>query len=1064
MTETPETPVVRQSPLKFYLPDAKPGDKPMVLSSVKTIQKFYRDTVAYRDGITKHELKPGKFERRVIYDPADPYTGNPLVPGKTSPICGKCQLSEGNDNPFFGPRGSNSPTVTIIVDGVTQKADQLNDMLIGGSMNTLRNTIRELESVTGLGLKDIRWVPLTRCAGSLTTNYKSKGNWCRNHLVDDLQRFPPKLVMPIGTTALGALCHKSNAQEWGGRLLNWRGWPDDWLTNQAFVHPRTHPVKGMPDIIGHPLFGAPPVNMRTPMIPLQVPRMIYGTQNPDIIKAWVLQLANALKAAREGIVPPTYIRPWYRITEDPAEIERSMREIMKKPGRILAYDTETTGLRPQAADAAIVFMMMRWEHEGKPRSIGFPWDFKTSGVRRYINRLSPMILEALYQSKTIGHNLGFDMLYTNGVVPGAVLDWLADSMWMDTQHMAYTFKQQRGSLGLDAIAYDYAPSLAGYEEDMVLLIELDADNLDPAAGKGGHYAACDRSLWDTHLKPYVMGDVEVVWDASTAIQKKLDKAKEYAFPLARPGHLGTFHTFNPQRRDWVYRSIMVPASRVLTKLMGRGLYVDQDALKGLFLTYPGDIKSQITEFRKSDPRIEAWCATQKNKDQTWELDLEDKSQLKTILFDADAGLNLPVTRLTKKGRLLFGETKADWNAAGITREQLLSYAAVDKFTLNGMSVEHQQVRPLQKYRKLYKLWTAFIKPLADYKVRLSGGAELVYGGPDQHLRPDGCVHANFNLTGTRGGRLSSSNPNLQQLPRDGAVKSIYTSRFGERGCIYSADLSQIELRLLAAACGDESMVSAYFKDIDLHSQTTSLIFGVPYEHFSKDYMESLQKRKMEKEAKALDEQRQVGKTTNFLTGYGGGAFGLQTTLANKGIYKTLEECEDIINAFFEAYPALRRHIQRYKQFILDNGVALSIFGRVRIFQEVFGGDEEAISKCLRAGYNHLIQSTASDMMLLALIVIEDLMRQEGLESLLVSTVHDSLMIDAVRDELPKVHEIVMTVLNDFEGVFKAFFGPEYDTSWMIVPFAGDAEVGLNYLNMRKIKGSNPDWDALLRAA
>lgn len=1052
--------------MKFFQPGQPPGTKPMAMS--KVVAKHYRDTVAYRDGYKKVPTKTGRVEKHVIYDPANPYTGNPLIPGSLNPICGKCQLHEGNDNPFFEPRGTYSPTVTIIVDAVTQKADQMNDMLVGGSMGTLRKTIKELESVTGISLKDIRWVPLTRCAGNMTTNFKSKGNWCRHHLIDDLQRHPPKLVMPIGTTALGALSHKSNAQEWGGRLLTYRGWPDDWLTNQQYVRGRPHPVEGQPSIIGHPLFGAPPEGVRVPMIPLQVPRMIYGTQNPDVIKTWLLQLANALKVARDGITPPNYIRPWYRITEDPNEIEAAMREIMKEPKRFLAYDTETTGLRPQADDAAIVFMMFRWAQNGKPRSIGFPWDFKESGVRRYIRRLSPMVLDALYQSRTIGHNLGFDMLYTNGVVPGAVLDWLADSMWADTQHMAYTFKQQRGSLGLEALAYDYAPGLAGYEEEMVLLIELDYEKLHPEAGKGGHYAACDRSVWDSHLKPYVMGDVEVAWEASQAIQKKLDNAKEYAFPLARPGHLGTFHTFNPPRRDWVYRNIMAPSSRVLTKLMGRGLYVDQGALKELFRTYPARIDDQVQNFRKSDDRIDFWCQEQANMDAKWKLDLENKGQLKTILFDEANGLGLPVTRLTKKGRVLFGETKEDWNKNGITRERLLEFAAVDKFTLNGMSVDHPQVRPLQAYRKLFKLWSAYITPMADYvTVPTVGGItehKLVYGGKDQHLRPDGCVHANFNLTGTRGGRLSSSNPNLQQLPRDGDVKSIYVSRFGGRGCIYSADLSQIELRLLAAACGDKSMVDAYFKNIDLHSQTTSLIFNVPYEHFSKDYMEFLQKHKKEKQAKALDEQRQVGKTTNFLTGYGGGAFGLQTTLANKGIYKPIEECEDIINAFFDAYPSLRRHIQRYKQFILDNGVALSIFGRVRIFQEVFGGDEEAVSKCLRAGYNHLIQSTASDMMLLALITIEDLMRQAGLESLLVSTVHDSLMIDAVRTELPQVHEIVMAVLNDFEGVFKAFFGQDYDTSWMIVPFAGDAEVGLSYLNMRKVKSTEPDWDALLRAA
>ena len=146
---------------------------------------------------------------------------------------------------------------------------------------------------------------------------------------------------------------------------------------------------------------------------------------------------------------------------------------------------------------------------------------------------------------------------------------------------------------------------------------------------------------------------------------------------------------------------------------------------------------------------------------------------------------------------------------------------------------------------------------------------------------------------------------------------------------------------------------------------------------------------------------------------------------------------------------------------MDTHVAVSLFGRVRVFEEVRGDDEEAKAKALRAGCNHLIQSTASDMMLTALIVIESMMRSEGLESILVSTVHDSLVIDSVRDELPVVHGIVTDVLNNFPTVFKAMFGADYDTSWMIVPFTGDCEVGSDYLSVKKIPGKNIDWDKLL---
>jgi len=310
---------------------------------------------------------------------------------------------------------------------------------------------------------------------------------------------------------------------------------------------------------------------------------------------------------------------------------------------------------------------------------------------------------------------------------------------------------------------------------------------------------------------------------------------------------------------------------------------------------------------------------------------------------------------------------------------------------------------------------------------------------------------------------SCRDPNLQQLPRDGEVKQMFVSRFGERGCVYQGDLSQIELRLLAAACGDPTMVKAYFDEEDLHSLTTSRIFDVPYEHFSKDHMKDLQTKGFDKEAKALDEKRSIGKTVNFLTGYGGGAFGLQNVLAMKGILKKIEECAHIIEMFFDSYPSLLVLLQEYKRFILDAHVAVSIFGRVRVFEEVRGDDEEAKAKALRAGCNHLIQSTASDMMLTALFVIENLMREANLESLLVSTVHDSLVIDCVRGELDAVHEIVMLVLNNFPDVFTsdAVFGPSYDTSWMLVPFTGDCEVGLDYLSTRKIPKKDIDWDKLL---
>jgi hypothetical protein len=117
---------------------------------------------------------------------------------------------------------------------------------------------------------------------------------------------------------------------------------------------------------------------------------------------------------------------------------------------------------------------------------------------------------------------------------------------------------------------------------------------------------------------------------------------------------------------------------------------------------------------------------------------------------------------------------------------------------------------------------------------------------------------------------NSSRPNAQEIPRDSLVKKLYTRRFGPLGIIWQTDLSQIELRLLAALCGDPTMVQAYRDGVDLHSLTTSRVFDIPYEHFEKSYMAWLQEHGKAAEAKELDRKRKIGKTSNFLTGYGGG--------------------------------------------------------------------------------------------------------------------------------------------------------------------------------------------------
>ena len=1036
------------------------------------------------------------------YDPDTPLLDTVLLPGPHSPICKQCGLHEhGCARPYMPYQGAERPLVTILFDSVAAGEDNSGELGSAGSPGFLRKLIERNAAKTGVTLADVRWVPLTRCANRLPKkiDFKPRGRWCRHHAIDDLMWHPPRMVIPVGTAALGLLSYKSNAQEWSGRLLTYRGWPDDWLTNPAYALPRVDPRNPDKSLLGHPLFGAPP-SWRIPMVPLQAPALIHAQQNPVVYKRWEKSFIRALQMAWEGVTPLNYLCAWYRFTDDVDVIRATLKRLLGYRGIRLTYDTETTGVRPWAPDAAIVSIMLRWTdpETGQPDSIGFPWDYQatdkypdyeTSPLLPYIEELKYPLWQLLTQSDLVGHNITFDMLYTYATFwRKSLFGWsdtkrnrkrdrvmcaLADASRWDTWHMAFAREQKRGSLGLDALAYDWVPELAGYEEDMTLLIELHRARMHPAEEQGGHYLNCDRKYWPTHVTSYVMGDVEVCSRAQERLEKALAECEVFQFPLANPEKPGRFRYYEAPSRSWVYQNIMSPAARTLMKIMARGLFINENSLCEMETVLPDKIKKLRDGLKTINPQIEAWCTTQKATNKDWELDLENTGQLKDLLFQT---LKLPIKRFTKSGRQQLGDdVELAYNSVrqAVKRAypdltplqldeqvnaELLPVAAVDKFTLNKLCVDHAYLRPLLEYRKIFKLYSTYVRPLRNL---FTEGLDKKKRTHDQHLCFDQCIHASFLLTGTRGGRLSCKDPNLQQLPRDGEVKSMFVSRFGARGCMYQGDLSQIELRLLAAACGDPTMVKAYFDETDLHSLTTSRIFDVPYENFSKDYMKQLQEKGNDKEAKSLEEKRSIGKTVNFLTGYGGGAFGLQNVLAMKSIYKQIEECQDIIDKFFDSYPALRQMLSQYKRFIEDTGVAVSIFGRVRVFEEVYSDDNEAAAKALRAGCNHLIQSTASDMMLVALTEIERRMRAADLESILVSTVHDSLVLDCVRAELSKVHEIVMSVLNNFPGVFASLFGNTFDTSWMIVPFTGDCEVGLNYLNMRKIPKKDMDWDKLL---
>ena len=333
-------------------------------------------------------------------------------------------------------------------------------------------------------------------------------------------------------------------------------------------------------------------------------------------------------------------------------------------------------------------------------------------------------------------------------------------------------------------------------------------------------------------------------------------------------------------------------------LFQSGMHVNRDELSYQEDLLPKKVVEAREAVRAVNPRIIAWCEQMEATDPDWVFDIEKDAILKTVLFDL---MGLPVRRLTKAGKKLVGDSAAALDK--LPRETLLKYAAMDKYTLSILSVDHPEVRPLQEYRKVFKEYTSYVKPMRNLFI---DGVDKRRRDKQAHLMDDGCVHTSFKQTATRSGRLGSSDPNVQQLSRTSIIKRLYSSRFGDQGCMYGADLSQIELRGTAMVTGDPAMVDAYHRGIDLHSLTHSMLYGRPYEHCLKQYVEWLQKNGKDDEAKQIETERKVAKTSNFLTAYGGGPQGLQVSLAQQGVYKPVEECTRILETFFSNYSKIGR--------------------------------------------------------------------------------------------------------------------------------------------------------------
>ena len=403
----------------------------------------------------------------------------------------------------------------------------------------------------------------------------------------------------------------------------------------------------------------------------------------------------------------------------------------------------------------------------------------------------------------------------------------------------------------------------------------------------------------------------------------------------------------------LYEEIELPLVKVLAKMELEGIRVNQDFLEQLSQALEKDI-----------------------------LALE-----KTIYQEAGESFNIGSPK--QLGEILFGKLKLvekpkkTKTGQYSTAEDVLSYLAN----------EHQIIADVLAWRGLMKLKSTYVDAL-----------------PQQIQEKTGRIHTEYMQTVAATGRLSSNNPNLQNIPirteRGREVRKAFIPR-DENHVLVAADYSQIELRIIAALSQEDTMIEAFKNGEDIHASTAAKVFDVPL-------------------ADVTREQRSNAKTVNFGIIYGVSAFGLsnQTDMSRS-------EAGDLIKTYYKTYPKLRDYIDKQIEFARENGYVETVLGRRRYLKDINAKNNVVRSAAERNAVNAPIQGSAADIIKVAMINIQNQLEAKNLKSKMLLQVHDELIFDVPKSELKELKQMVQY---EMENAFK-----------LSVPLDVEVGVGNNWL-------------------
>lgn len=397
----------------------------------------------------------------------------------------------------------------------------------------------------------------------------------------------------------------------------------------------------------------------------------------------------------------------------------------------------------------------------------------------------------------------------------------------------------------------------------------------------------------------------------------------------------------------LFEKVEMPLSLVLGKMEMNGVSLDQKLLKKLSEDAGKDLEALTTAIYKEAGK---------------EFNINSPKQLSEVLF---VDLNLPVIKRTKTG------------------------FSTDESVLEKLAADHTLPKKLLEFREKSKLKSTYLDALPNMVDAITGQ-----------------IHTSYHQTVAATGRLSSSEPNLQNIPirTEGGrlIRKAFVPR-EKKSKMISADYSQVELRILAHLTGDKNLVKAFKEDLDVHKYTATLLYDV-------------------KEDDVTREMRNAAKTINFSIIYGKTAFGL-----SKDLNMSVAEADDFIKNYFDRYSAIRDYLESQKELAREQGYLTTILGRRAYFPDINARNGQLRQFAERAAINAPIQGSAADLIKLAMLHIQDELELKNYKSLMTMQVHDELVFDVPEEESEKLQ---VMIVQKMENAYK-----------MNVPLKVDCHVG-----------------------